>query len=92
MTKNEDNWLANYEALKQWTLEHGHFPNRAKIEGQGLLNWYKYNAKLIKQGKLAPEREKMIRELENMRSGQHTGGRKKKYKDLKYGKQNIICK
>lgn len=77
MTKNEENWLANCEALRQWTLEHGHFPNRAKIEGRGLLNWYKYNAKPIKQGKLAPEREKMIHELENMRSGQHTGGRRK---------------
>lgn len=77
MTKNEENWLANCEALRQWTLEHRHFPNRAKIEGRGLLNWYKYNAKLIKQGKLAPEREKMIHELENMRSVQHSGGRRK---------------
>lgn len=76
--KNEENWLLNYEGLKQWTLEHGHFPNRAKIEGWGLLNWYKYNAKLIKQGKLSVEREQMIHELENMRSGSHTGGRKRK--------------
>lgn len=37
-TKNEENWLNNYEALKQWTLEYGHFPNRAKIEGRALLN------------------------------------------------------
>lgn len=56
-TKNEDNWLTNYEALKQWTLELGHFPNRAKVEGRGLLNWYKYNSKHIKQGKLSAERE-----------------------------------
>lgn len=27
-TKNDEKWLANYEALKQWTIEHGHFPNR----------------------------------------------------------------
>lgn len=75
---NEERWFLNYEVLKQWTLEHGHFPNRAKIEGRGLLNWYKYNAKLIKQGKLSPEREQMIHELEEMRSGCHTGGRKPK--------------
>lgn len=75
--KNDDCWLVNYEALKQWTLDHGHFPKRAKIEGRGLLNWYKYNAKLIKQGKLSPEREQMIHELEEMRSGEHTGGRRK---------------
>ena len=78
ISKNDDNWLANCEALRQWTLEHGHFPNRAKIEGRGLLNRYKYNAKLIKQGKLSPEREQMIHELEEMRSGEHTGGRKPK--------------
>lgn len=76
-SKNEENWLTNYEALKQWTLSHGHFPNRAKVEGRGLLNWYKYNAKLIKQGKLPPDREQMIHELEDMRNGEHTGGRKK---------------
>ena len=76
-SNRDEKWLANYEALKQWTLEHGHFPNHAKIEGRGLLNWYKYNAKLIKQGKLSPEREQMIHELEEMRSGCHTGGRRK---------------
>lgn len=49
----------------------------AKVEGRGLLNWYKYNSKLIKQGKLSAEREQMIHNLEDMRSGAHTGGRKK---------------
>lgn len=73
-TKNDENWLAKYEALKQWTLEHGHFPNKHDKR----LNWDKYNAKLIKQGKLSPEREQMIHELEEMRSGEHTGGRKPK--------------
>lgn len=76
---NESRWNQNYEALKQWTLEYGHFPNRAKLEGRGLLNWYKYNAKLIKQRKLSPEREKMIHELENMRLHEHMGGRKMVY-------------
>lgn len=74
---NESRWLANYDALRAQVLETGHFPNRAKIESRGLLNWYKYNTKLIKQGKLSPEREEMIHELEKMRSGEHTGGRRK---------------
>lgn len=78
-TKSDSNWLANYESLKQWTLSHGHFPNRAKVEGRGLLNWYKYNAKLIKQGKLPPDREQLIHALEDMRSGGHTGGRRKSH-------------
>lgn len=75
---NRERWYQNYEAFRLWTLEHGHFHNRAKIDGRGLLNWYKYNAKLIKQGKLSPEREQMILDLENIRSGGHTGGRRKK--------------
>lgn len=27
MSKNDENWLANYEALKAHVLETGHFPN-----------------------------------------------------------------
>lgn len=74
----------NYEALQQWTLEHVHFPNRAKIEGLGLLNWYK-----IKQGKLSEERELVILELESMRSGEHTGGRRKTYSIPLLGREEI---
>lgn len=72
-TKNEENWMANFEALKAHVLETGHFPNKHDKR----LNWYKYNAKLIKQGKLSSEREQMIHELEGMRSGEHTGGRRR---------------
>lgn len=49
------------------------FPNKHDKR----LNWYKDNAKLIKQGKLSPEREVAIHEVEEMRSGEHTGGRRK---------------
>jgi hypothetical protein len=72
MGKNEEAWFSNYETLKAHVIETGHFPNKHDRR----LNWYKYNAKLIKQGKLSEEREQMIHELENMRSGEHTGGRK----------------
>lgn len=71
---NEERWLANYDALKAHVFETGHFPNKHDKR----LNWYKYNAKLIKQRKLSPEREQMIHEVESMRSGSHTGGRRKR--------------
>ena len=71
---NRERWYLNYEALKAHVLETGHFPNKHDKR----LNWYKYNAKLIKQGKLSPEREQMNHELEEMRSGEHTGGRRPK--------------
>jgi hypothetical protein len=74
MRNTEETWFANYEALKAHVIETGHFPNKHDRR----LNWYKYYAKLIKQGKLSDERERMIHELEDMRSGEHTGeGRKK---------------
>ena len=72
-SKNRERWLINYEALKIHVLETSHFPNKHDKR----LNWYKYNAKLIKQGKLSPEREHLIHELEDMRSAEHTGGRRK---------------
>jgi hypothetical protein len=74
MSKTDESWLANYEAMKAHVIETGHFPNKHDRR----LNWYKYNVKLIKQGKLSAEREQMIHELEGLRSGEHTGGRKKK--------------
>ena len=46
MSKNEENWLANYEALKAYVIEHGHFCNKHDKR----LNWYKYNAKLSSKG------------------------------------------
>jgi hypothetical protein len=73
MTKNEDTWFYNYELLKVHVHNTGHFPNKHNK----LLNWYKYNAKLIKQGKLSVEKVHLIHELEKMRSGEHTGGRRK---------------
>jgi hypothetical protein len=36
------------------------------------------NAKLIKRGKQSEGKKRIIHELEYMRSGEHTGGRKKK--------------
>ena len=74
MAKNEENWLANYEARKAHVLETGHFPNKHDKR----LNWAKFQMKKIKAGTMEPERQRLFEELMAMRSGQHTGGRKKK--------------
>ena len=66
--KNEQNWRENYESLKQYITEHHHLPNKRVVENRGLLNWWKYNQKLIKQGKLAPERIELLKMLSEMRS------------------------
>ena len=53
--KNETRWLENYEQLKLFIQEHGHLPNKKKVENRGLLNWWKYNQKLIRRGALDEE-------------------------------------
>ena len=67
MGKTEDKWNANYDALKAVVETYLHLPNNKKVENRGLLNWWKYNQRLIKQGKLAVERVQLLSELSKMR-------------------------
>lgn len=72
MGKSEDKWNANYDALKAFVETYRHLPNKKKVENRGLLNWWKYNQRLIKQrlikqGKLAVERVQLLSELSKMR-------------------------
>lgn len=66
-TTNDDRWTANYNELHKYISVHGHLPDKKKVENRGLLNWWKYNKKLIKQGKLSEERLRLMQELSNMR-------------------------
>ena len=70
MSTREGQWQINYEKLKEYILEHHLLPDKKKVEHRGLLNWWKYNMKLIKQGKMSAEKESMSRELGNMRDKQ----------------------
>ncbi|MGN0256951.1 MAG: helicase associated domain-containing protein [Bacteroides sp.] len=67
MTKLELKWQRNYEQLKQYITLHHHLPDKKKVENRGLLNWWKYNKKLVKQGKLDAERTALLQELSAMR-------------------------
>ena len=66
--KNETRWLENYEQLKLFIQEHGHLPNKKKVENRGLLNWWKYNQKIIRRGALDEERCQMLQRLSDMRT------------------------
>lgn len=68
MKISEIKWLRNYELLKAFIKEHHHLPDKRRVENRGLLNWWKYNKRLIKLGKLDEERKKLLNELGNMRS------------------------
>ena len=67
MTKNEKKWAENYELLKEYIAEHRQLPDKKKVEHRSLLNWWKYNRKLILQGKLDKERVRLLDELGQMR-------------------------
>lgn len=72
--KNEEKWLANYEALKAHVAETGHFPDKHTIGN----NWVRYQRKCIKASTLEDWKQELFDELAASRSNSHTGGCKKK--------------
>lgn len=78
-SKNEENWLANYEALKAYIDEHHHLPPKdAPLGAKYLLNWMKYQRKRMKADLMSGEQKDMLEKLLDSRSSEHTGGRKRK--------------
>ena len=53
VSKREQNWQEHYAQLLAYVQEHRHLPDKRKVENRGLLNWWKYNKKLAKLGKLS---------------------------------------
>lgn len=66
-TVNETKWLAKYQQLKDYVGQHHQLPDKKKVENRGLLNWWKYNKKLAKLGKLSEEKLRMLQELSDSR-------------------------
>ena len=66
-TVNETKWLAKYLQLKEYVEQHHQLPDKKKVENRRLLNWWKYNKKLAKQGKLSEEKLRMLQELSDSR-------------------------
>ena len=69
LSKTEVNWRNNYALLKAYIEENGHLPSKKRVENRGLLNWWKYNQKLIRAGKLSAEKVLLLKELGDMRVG-----------------------
>lgn len=59
--------MKHYCLLKKYVSEHGHLPDKKKVENRGLLNWWKYNKKCAKQGLLPPDRLALLKMLSDMR-------------------------
>lgn len=64
---NEERWMEHYSLLKEYVSEHGHLPDKKKVENRGLLNWWKYNKKRAKQGLMPPGRLALLKTLSDMR-------------------------
>ncbi len=67
MAKKELRWAENYAMLKAYIDEHRQLPDKKKVEHRALLNWWKYNRKLIRLGKLDERRADMLITLGNTR-------------------------
>ena len=62
MTQDE-RWLQKYNEVKDFIVKNKRNPSRHNIEDHLLLNWVKHNRKLLKAGKMAPERVEMMGKL-----------------------------
>lgn len=80
ISKNDEKWLANYEALKAYIDEHHHLPPKnAPLGAKYLFNFAKYVRKTIKEGTCDEWKKEMFESLMAERHlNEHTGGLKKK--------------
>lgn len=67
ISKNELKWLAHYNELLSYVEEHHQLPDKKKPDNRNLLNWWKYNRKCIKAGKLNADRLEKLRKINEMR-------------------------
>ena len=67
VNKRDLKWQENYEQLKDYVVKYRHLPNKKKVENRGLLNWWKYNKKLVRLGKMDMDRVSLLEELNKMR-------------------------
>ena len=67
LMKREENWHRYYQLLKEYVSEHHQLPGKQNKEKRKLLNWWKYNKRLYKQGKLTEEKTRLLLLLSSMR-------------------------
>lgn len=54
--KQEDRWNEHYEEIMAFMQLHHRRPSKHRLEEHDMLNWIKYNKKLISKNKLSEER------------------------------------
>ena len=74
VSKRDLQWQEKYEQMKVYITEHRHLPSKKRQVNRGLRNWWKYNCRLVKQGKISAERLALLRALSEMRDLQENEG------------------
>lgn len=74
---NRDNWTLFFDELQAYVESHDHLPDKHKIENRGLLCKAKYLKKKIKTGTAEDCMVERFNSILNLRSNEHTGGRRK---------------
>ncbi len=60
-------WMTKYKVMEKYLEEHHQLPDKKKPFNHDLINWWKYNKKRIKAGKLSAERIALLGKLNDMR-------------------------
>lgn len=60
---SESKWLQNYNAIMRYMEVNKRRPSKHRIEDHRMLNWLKYNKKLIAAGKMSDKRLKLFQHL-----------------------------
>ncbi len=67
LSRRESVWNTRYAELKAYIEKFGQLPDKHRVDNRALLNWWKYNRRLLKNGKLDEGRILLITNLGNMR-------------------------
>ena len=61
--KRDITWQSKYDAIWTFVSENHRGPSRHHLEEKRMLNWLKYNRKILNKGVLSPEKTDLIMRL-----------------------------
>lgn len=61
--KQEDKWNQHYDEIIAFMKRHHRRPSKHRLEEHDMLNWIKYNKRLISRNKLSEERTEKFNAL-----------------------------
>lgn len=66
--KTETKWREKYLRLRDYVAVHHQLPDKRKAENRELYNWWKYNLRQFRQGKLSDRNMQLLKKLNGMRA------------------------